>query len=213
LKLYGYWRSSSAWRVRIALHHKQLPFEYVAVNLLEGEHLEAEHRARNPLTTVPLLEVEDGAKTLRLSQSVAIAEYLEERWPEHPLLPKDLGDRAQVRSLAETVNSFIQPFQNLSVTLYLQNELKADGKAFTVHLVTRGLLALEAQAAQSAGTFLVGDQPTWADCCLVPQMYSARRFHLDLSQFPTLTKVEQACGRLPAFQKAHPDVQPDAPKQ
>jgi maleylpyruvate isomerase len=212
MKLYSDWRSSSSWRVRLALHHKGLPFETVPVDLLKGEQHTPAHLARNALGTVPLLEVEDEGRVLQLAQSVAIAEYLEERWPERPLFPTARGDRALVRALAETVNSFIQPFQNLSVMKHVKHELHADEKAWAVHFVGRGLAMLEAEAKPTAGAFLFGDQVSWADCCLVPQLASARRFGIDLAPFPTLLRAEASFAPLPVFGAAHPDAQPDAVK-
>jgi maleylpyruvate isomerase len=208
MKLYGYWRSSSAWRVRLALAWKGLPHELQPVHLLRGEQLRDDYRALNPLSQVPVLEVEENGKPLRLTQSLAIVEYLEERFPERPLLPAAPAERARARELAEIVNSGIQPSQNLS----LQRELERsnfDVVAFRKRAIERGLGALEALARESAGRFLVRDGVTLADIYLVPQMYSARRFDVDLEPFPTLRRVDAECSTLAEFQSAHPNAQPD----
>jgi maleylpyruvate isomerase len=208
MKLYGYWRSSSAWRVRIALALKGLPHEMKPVHLLRGEQRTEEYRELNPLSQVPVLELEEDGKLFRLTQSMAIIEYLEERFPERPLLPAAPADRARARQLAEIVNSAIQPSQNLS----LQRELEQsnfDVVAFRRRAIERGLGALEALAGASAGRFLVRDGVTLADIYLVPQMYSARRFDVDLEPFPTLRRVDAECSTLAEFQSAHPNAQPD----
>lgn len=211
LTLYGYWRSSASWRARIALELKELKYTYVPVHLLEGggqQHADA-HRGRNPMRQVPVLEVEAGGATHLLGQSIAILEYLEETYPTPPLLPRDPFARAKVRQIAETINSGIQPLQNLSVLQHLKS-MGADDKAWAVNWVTRGMDAVEALVRGSAGTFCVGDVPTFADACLVPQMYAMRRFGIEAERFPTLARIEQACAALPAFQRAHANVQPDA---
>ncbi len=211
LTLWNYWRSSSSWRVRIGLALKGLAYEYAPVNLLAGEQLSEAHRARSPLGMVPVLEVEDGGRTLRLVQSMAILEWLDERFPAAPLLPPDLDGRARVRALAEHVNSSIQPFQN-AATLKLVRALAPDrDREWAATFVALGLDGLERQARDGAGRFLHGDAPGLADCYLVPQLYSARRFRVDLAPYPTLRRVEEACAALAPFQAAHPDRQPDAP--
>jgi maleylpyruvate isomerase len=205
MKLHNFWRSSASWRVRIALAYKQLPYEYVAVNL-RGEQHGDHYRAINPMEQVPTLELDDGR---RLSQSIAILEYLEETVPEPPLLPPDPYLRARARQLAELVNSGIQPLQNT----YPQRMLKergVDEREWVRHFITRGLAALAASAEATAGKFLVGDAPTFADVCLVPQLSFARRFDIDGRAWPLLARVEEACMALPAFQSAHGDRQPDA---
>lgn len=210
MRLYSFWRSSSTYRVRIALHWKGLPFEYVPVNLLKGEQRAAEYRAKNPLGTVPLLEVEEGGRPLFLAQSAAIAEYLEERFPAPPLFPRAPAARAQVRMLAEQVVSGIQPLQNTAVLGHVREALGADEKAWATHWIATGLAALETLAARTAGRFLVGDDFSWADCCLVPQLTNARRYALDLGAYPLLSRVEQACLALDAVKRAAPGAQPDA---
>lgn len=211
MKLYGYWRSSSAWRVRIGLHLKGIDFENVPVHLVADggqQHTEA-HLARNPMRQVPVLEVEGEDGPVFLSQSLAILAYLDEVVPEPPLLPSDPIGRAQARMFAEMVNAGIQPLQNLRVLQHLDAE-GVDRKAWGKRVIAEGFEAMERLAADTAGSFLVGDAVTLADVLLVPQLYNARRFRVDLSAFPTLTRVETACEALPAFQASHPDVQPDA---
>jgi len=211
-KLYNYWRSSSSWRVRIALYWKGVPFEYAAVHLLRdgGAQNTAAYEDKNPLRTVPLLEWEEGGQLRRLSQSMAILAFLEARYPSPPLWPADPLQRAQALMLAEIPNSGIQPLQNLAVTQRVKNELGGDPGAWARHWNERGLKALEAWARPLAGKFLAGDQVTVADVYLVPQLYSARRVGVDLAPFPTLTRVEQACEPLEAFARARPEQQPDA---
>lgn len=212
MKLYGYWRSSASWRVRIALEWKGLSFENVPVHLVKdgGEQLKNDHTARNPLAQVPVLEV--GGE--QLSQSLAILEYLEEAHPTPALLPEDKIARARVRQLAEVVNSGIQPLQNLFVLLKVRDEFKQDHTEWAAFFIKRGLDALEKMAQQTAGTFLVGDAVSLADLCLVPQLYNARRFKLDVEAlWPTLARVEASCNALEAFQAAHPDRQIDAQVQ
>jgi maleylpyruvate isomerase len=213
LRLHSYWRSSASWRVRVGLHLKGLKFDYAAVHLLQDggqQHSEA-YRALNPMRTLPTLEwtEEDGTQR-RLSQSLAILEYLEARHPSPPLLPKDPYLAAKARMLAEMVNSGIQPLQNLSVMQRIKSELKADEKAWSAYWNVRGLEALEAAVKPTAGRYCVGDEVSLADICLVPQLYGARRFAVDLTPYPTLLRIEAACNELPAFQAAHPDRQPDA---
>ncbi|MFL5345393.1 MAG: maleylacetoacetate isomerase [Hyalangium sp.] len=212
MKLYSYWRSSCSWRVRIALNLKGLAYTYEAVHLLKDggqQHSEA-YRALNPMRTVPTLEWEEGGVVRRLSQSVAILEYLEERYRTPALLPAEPLLRARTRMLSEMVNSGIQPLQNLSVLQFVKHELKGDDKVFAAHWNARGLAALEAAVKETAGTYCVGDAVSFADIFLVPQLYGARRYGVDLTPYPTLTRIEAACDKLPAFQAAHPDRQPDA---
>jgi maleylpyruvate isomerase len=210
LVLHDYWRSSASYRVRIALGLKQLPYEHVTVNIAKGVHLDEPYLARNPMAQVPTLEIiEDTGARRTLTQSLPIIEYLEDRWPEHPILPRDPYLRARARALAEIVNSGIQPFQNLSTTRAVK-ALGADDGAWTRGFIERGLVAFDAAAADVAGTFCVGDTPTIADCCLIPQLYSARRFGASLAGLDRLLAIEAACEVLPAFPAAFPDRQPDA---
>jgi maleylpyruvate isomerase len=206
MRLYSYWRSSSSHRVRIALHLKALPFEYVAVNLLEDRQYEPEHRARSPMCKVPVLELDDGRAIV---ESLAIIEYLDEAYPEPPLFPADRYERARARMLAEMVNSGIQPFQNNAVGKYVKQICHGDEKEWTRHWIGHGLAALE--VAVGPGRFAVGDAVTVADVYIVPQILAARRFGVDLAPLAALRRIEAACLALPAFQRAQPEAQPDAP--
>jgi maleylpyruvate isomerase len=209
LVLHNYWRSSASYRVRIALGCKQLAYDYVPVDIFTHQQLGDAYRAMNPMAQVPTLEVRDDGRRVLLTQSLPIIEYLDERWPEVPLLPRDPYLRARCRALAEIVNSGIQPLQNLSVTKKIK-ELGGDEAAWTRAWIEKGLAAYAAAAADVSGVFSVGDQPTLADCCLVPQLYSARRFGASLAGLERLLAIEAACEALPAFPAAHPDRQPDA---
>lgn len=211
MKLYGYWRSSASWRVRIGLLHKGVAWEYVPVHLVRegGENKRAEHKARNPLGQLPVLEVPGADGPVYLSQSLAILTWLDAVHPEPPLLPKEPLARARAWQLAEVVNAGIQPFQNLPMLAKVKG-WGQDEVAFARAYNAEGLAALEAMAEQTAGRFLVGDAVSVADVCLVPQLYSARRFGVDVDAFPTLLRVEAACLGLHAFVDSHPDRQPDA---
>jgi maleylpyruvate isomerase len=211
LALYSYWRSGCSWRVRIGLGLKGLEAEYRAVNLLEGQHFQEAHRSRNPMGQVPVLAVEEGGKVLHLTQSMAILEWLEERFPSPPLLPADPAGRARVRALAEHVNAGIQPYQNAAPRRFLQGKQAGLEDEWTRHFVGAGMAALEAAVKGGAGRFCHGDQPTLADLYLVPQLGGARRFGVDVSGLPTLLRVEGACQALDAFRRAEPERQPDAP--
>ena len=211
IKLWSYWRSSCAYRVRIALGLKGLPFEYAAVHLLQdgGQQHRPEFVAKNPASQVPVLELDEDGEVVRLVQSIAIIEYLEERFPAPPLLPASARGRAHVRAMAELVNSGIQPLQNTSTF----QELKKQGVAtepWARHFIEKGLIALEQLAAPRAGAFLFGDSPGLADVYLVPQLYNARRWSVPLDAFPTLTRAEANAQALPAFRAAVPEAQPDA---
>jgi len=207
--LYDYWRSSSAWRVRIALHLKGIAFERRVVNIGPGssDQYGPEFKALNPLSQVPVLIPEPGARPL--TQSMAILAYLEERFPTPALLPADAWLRARTRQLAEMVNAGIQPFQNLPGLTRLK-ELGVDATAWAREFNARGLAALEAASQETEGRFLVGDAVSLADVYLIPQLYAARRWSVDLAPYPTLLRVESACASLPAFAAAHADAQSDA---
>ena len=209
---YDYWRSSSAWRVRIALHLKGVPFERRAVNLIAeggGEQHAADFRELNPMSQVPVLII-PGDPPRVLAQSMAILGYLDELFPAPPLLPPaGSWQRARARQLAEMVNSGIQPFQNTSFQKRMR-ELSLDPAPISRDYNATGLAALEQVAGETAGTFLVGDAPTIADIYLIPQLYGARRFGVDVTPYQTLLRVEAAAAALPAFQAARPERQTDA---
>jgi len=213
MKLHTYYRSSASYRVRIALNLKGLAAEpsYVHLSKNGGEQFGAAFDSVNPQHLLPVLE-DDG---LVLPQSLAIIEYLDETRPEAPLLPADPKGRARVRALSQAIAADIHPINNLRVLKYLSEQLgvSADQKnAWYRHWVALGLEALERQLAghPATGRFCHGDTPTMADCCLVPQLYNARRFECDLSGYPTLLAIDARCAALPAFAGALPDVQPDA---
>jgi maleylpyruvate isomerase len=213
LALYSYWRSSSAWRVRIGLHLKGVEFETRPVDLRAGVQFADAHRARNPMAQVPVLEVEDGGRVRHLAQSMAILEWLEERLPSPPLLPGDAFGRARVRMLAEHVNAGIQPFQNQAAQKWLHAREPGLEKEWVRRFVGDGMASLEAAVRDGAGRYCHGDEPTLADCYLVPQLYGARRFGIDLAGCPTLLRVDAALAELPAFRRAAPERQPDAPPE
>jgi maleylacetoacetate isomerase len=206
--LHDYFRSSAAYRVRIALGLKGVEHDSVSVDLRTGEQSGAEYRARNPQGFVPLLEI-DGQ---RIGQSLAIIAYLEATRPEPRLMPADPADQAHVRAMALVVACDIHPLNNLRVLRYLESQLGQDEPSrnrWYAHWIGEGLTALEALAAPRASRFLFGDSPTVADICLVPQLYNARRFDVPLDRFPTLLRADLEAGKLPAFAAAHPDrVQP-----
>ena len=211
LTLASYWRSSCSWRVRIGLNLKGLDFSYQAVNLLDGAQFSPEHRAVSPLGAVPSLAVEEDGRVRHLVQSMAILEWLDERFPAPPLLPTDHLGRARVRALAEHVNSSIQPYQNASQLKWLREHEDGLEKRWAKHWIAHGMEGLERAVQDGAGRFCHGDAPTLADLYLVPQLYGCRRFHVDLAPYPTLVRIEDTCRQLDAFRRAEPDVQPDAP--
>ncbi|TXH88293.1 MAG: maleylacetoacetate isomerase [Rhodoferax sp.] len=210
MQLYSYFRSSAAYRVRIALHLKGLAFDTIPVHLLRngGEQHSSDYRALNPSELVPTL-VDQG---LTLGQSVAILEYLEEAYPTPALLPLERSQRAQVRAVVQTIACDIHPLNNLRVLQYLETTLQQDEATRAIwyrHWVTQGLQTLETLLAPVAGDFCFGDRPTLADCCLIPQMANARRFSTPLDAFPTLVRIDAHCRALPAFAAAAPEHQPD----
>jgi maleylacetoacetate isomerase len=213
IALYSYWRSSSSWRVRIALHLKGVAFEYRAVDLRAGAQFSDEHRARNPASQVPVLEVEQLGEVHHLTQSMAILDWLEERFPTPPLLPGGDYERARVRALAELVNSGIQPHQNQAVLKWLKRRQPGLETEWVKHWLAEGLGALELAVKAGAGRFCHGDAVSLADLYLVPQLHGARRFGVDLAPCPTLLRIDAACRELPAFRLAEPEAQPDAPKE
>lgn len=217
MKLFSYWRSSSSWRVRIALAFKGIDYAYEAVHLVQngGEQHADSYRARNPMKQLPTLEISTKGGTQHLAQSMAILEYLEETHPEPALLPADPFLRARARQLAEIVNSGIQPLQNLHLMQRLKASFEVEGepvdaRKWCAPFIADGLKAYETLAAETAGKFSVGDNLSFADLCLIPQLYNARRFSVDLSAYPLLLQIEQNCQALDAFKESHPDAQPDA---
>jgi maleylacetoacetate isomerase/maleylpyruvate isomerase len=211
MKLYNYFRSSASFRVRIALALKGLPYGYLPVHLAKGEHKHPDYAALAADGLVPLLELDCGT---RLSQSMAIIEYLDEQHPEPALLPASALGRARVRALAQSIACEIHPINNLRVLKYLTRELKVDEEAKNTwyrHWVRTGLEAFECQLAQApASRFCHGDAPTLADCCLVPQIFNGQRFNTPLGGLPRTMAAFDACMALPAFQAAQPSVCPDA---
>src|SRR4051794_10506460 len=204
-RLFDYFRSSACYRVRIALNLKGVAYEAAPVNLLEGAQQAEAYRAANPQGLVPMLDI-DGQ---RLTQSLAIIDYLDSTRPEPPLVPSDPAERAHVLALALSVACDIHPLNNLRVLKYLSRELDAPQPARDLwyrHWVAEGLAALEALAAPRAGRFLCGDTPTIADICLVPQLFNARRFEVPLDAWPTLVRADAEANRLEAFAAAHPDA-------
>jgi maleylpyruvate isomerase len=212
MKLYNFFRSSASYRVRIALNLKGIAYDYQPIHLRRdgGEQYTLQYKALNPQSLIPALE-DDGRV---LTQSLAIIEYLEEKYPTPPLLPRGPADRATVRAMALAVACEIHPLQNLRVLNYLKNTLhhsEEDTQAWCRHWIEAGLSALEqlVVAVPEHSNFCFGDTPTMADLCLVPQLYNARRFGCDLSLFPTLVEIDETCRALPAFAKAAPEQQPD----
>ncbi|AVR87192.1 maleylacetoacetate isomerase [Thauera aromatica] len=213
MKLYTYFRSSAAYRVRIALHLKGLEYEAVPVHLTRdgGEQRRPEYLALNPAGLVPALE--DAGRVL--TQSLAIIEYLDEIHPQAPLLPAQALDRARVREIAQMIGCDIHPINNLRVLQYLGREFaatEAQRNAWYRHWVELGLATVEARLAGDghSGAFCHGDRPGLADCCLVPQVFNARRFDCDLSAMPTVRAIAARCEELEAFRRAAPAAQPDA---
>jgi maleylacetoacetate isomerase len=214
LELYTYWRSSASYRVRIALNLKSLPYVTHGVNLMRegGEQWSTAYREVNPQSRVPTL-MHDG---LRFTQSLAIIEYLDETFPDHRLIPRDPVDRARVRMLSQIIACDIQPLQNTSTTLYLKEKLRLDDEWVAIWLrewITRGLDAYNAHVERDhlSGKFSHGDTPTMADCCLIPQLYAASRFGVEVTRYPRLALIAENCAAMSAFQHAHPSKQPDAP--
>jgi maleylacetoacetate isomerase len=204
--LYDYYRSSAAYRVRIALNLKGVDYESRPVNLLESEQRGDDYRELNPQGLIPMLEI-DGH---RLTQSLAIMVYLDQVFPDPPLVPRDPADGAHVRAMALAVACDIHPIQNLRVNKYLKDQLghsQEEVLAWDQHWISDGLGALEATAKAGAGRFLFGDEPTIADVCLVPQLYNARRYSVALDDYPTLLRADSNASALDAFAAAHPDRQ------
>ena len=209
MRLYDYWRSSAAYRVRIALNFKGLAYEQVAVDLRAGAQRTPEFLKVNPQGLVPVLEDEG----VRLTQSLPILNYLEERYPKPALLPEDAAGRATSRAIAVAIACEIHPLNNLRVLQYLERDLglgEAQRLVWYHHWLAEGLRAIEAMLARSAGDFCVGDAPSLADVCLVPQVYNARRYQFDLEPYPRILRIDERCRGLVAFARAAPERQPDA---
>ena len=210
MKLYTYFRSSAAFRVRIALNLKGLAYEPAFVHLAKGEHRKPEYAEVNAQALVPTLVLDDGA---RLTQSLAIIEYLDEKYPQPPLIPSSPMAKARVRALSLLVSCEIHPLNNLRVLQYLKRSLGQNEEqvnAWYRHWVADGLQKFEAELKTGAGAFCHGDTPSMADCCLVPQIFNAKRFQCDLAPFPATMRAFDSCMKLEAFDRAQPSKQPDA---
>lgn len=210
MKLYSYFRSSAAYRVRIGLNLKGLPYDYSPINLLDGEHKSESYLGMNPQGLVPAMELQEGEV---LGQSVALLEWLDETCPEPPLLPAEPLQRARIRSVVNSIACDIHPICNMSVTTYLKTNLDASQDDVTDWFTTwmhRGFSAIERVLAVNNSRFSFGDEPCLADVVLVPQIYNARRFNVDLDPFPNITRVVETCNALPAFSDAAPEAQPDS---
>lgn len=208
MKLYSYFRSSAAYRVRIALNLKNIDHELVTVNLLKSEQQSDEYLTKNPQGLLPALETEQGV----LAQSLAILEWLEETHPETPLLTGDAWQKAQIRNLCYAVACDIHPIDNLRVLKYLASDLGVDEEAKTTwykHWVEVGFESIE-KLLDEANSFCVGNKPTLADVCLVPQVFNALRFKVDMTKYPKIAAVYEQCNKLDAFIDAAPQNQPDA---
>lgn len=211
MRLYSYYRSSAAYRVRIALALKGVEFDYVAVNLLRAQQHSGDYMAKNPQGLVPALETDDGEL---IGQSVAIMEWLEETCPGPALLPADPLLRARVRSMVNSIACDIHPLNNMSVTNYLQNPLGVTPeqvRSWYAQWIYRGYDAIEKTLEANSGRCCFGDEPSMADACLVPQTYNALRFKVDISDYPNIQRVFKYCNTLAAFVRAHPDNQADTP--
>ena len=209
LILHAYWRSGTSYRTRIALNLKGLAYQVRPVNLLQGEQIEAPYRNIQPLGLVPALEADGRVMT----QSPAILEWLEDAHPEPPLLPAGAADRATVRAMAALIGCDIHPLNNLRVLRQLRHQLKASDEqllAWETRWIGDGFAALEVEIGRRGAGFCFGDAPTLADCYLIPQVYSAIRFGVDLEPYPLIRAIDQRAGALEAFVQAHPDRQPDA---
>lgn len=211
MKLYGYWRSSASFRVRLALYLKELEFEYHPVHLVKdgGEQHTPEYRKLNPAGLVPTF-VDD---EVTLNQSLAIIEYLDERYKQHPLLPSATVDKARVRALAYDLACELQPITNLRVLKYLTGELNCSDEQrndWIHHWVHQSFTAFEQRLTETAGDYSYGDSVTLADICLLPQVYNAERFKVSLDNYPTLVAVHDRLQQLTAVQQARPENQPDA---
>ncbi|WP_127557638.1 maleylacetoacetate isomerase [Nioella ostreopsis] len=209
MKLYTYWRSSCSYRVRIALDLKGLVWESIPVHLVKGDQRAPSYLAHNPSGFVPTLVLEDGTE---LVQSLAILDYLEAVWPDPPLLPAEPLARARVLAASHVIAMDTQPVTNVGVVAHLKSACGTDqqgGIDWMVHFMERNFAAFD-KLILPESAFCFGDSPTWADICLIPQLYNAHRWGVDLSRFPRLTEIERAALALPAFDAARPETQPDA---
>lgn len=212
ITLHGYWRSTASYRVRIALGLKSIDFRHVTHDLRTGEHKQDGYLALSPQGLVPTLE-EDGAV---ISQSLAIMEWLEERWPRRPLLPRDPDDRAMVRSMAQIIACDIHPLNNLRVLTALEDAFGADEaqvQRWIAAWIRQGFDALDVLVRRHGGLYAFGDEPSLADCCLIPQIYAANRFNVPLDDYPRLVQISERAMLLEAFSRAVPERQPDAPRE
>ena len=209
-RLYSYFRSSCSWRVRVALNLAGLEVEQVPIHLVKngGEQHSQDYKKLNPLGQVPTLEM-DG---LLLTQSVAIMEYIHDTHPEAHILPEDPAMKAKVRMITDMICSGIQPIQNLSV-MQKHSQDQAERMAWSKYWITTGFRALEAVLQKTAGECCVGDKVTMADCCIVPQVFNATRFSVDMSEFPIIEKLNENLSSRPEFMAAHPTQQPDCPPE
>ena len=213
IKLYSYWRSSCSWRVRIVLNIKNIQYKITPVHLVKngGEQFNQEFTKINPIQRVPVLELEHNSQIIHLVESTAICEFLEEIYPETPLLPSDPVSRAVVRSICSEIASNIQPIQNLSVLNKVET-LGANKSEWAVYWMTKGLDALEIIISKTKGKYCFGDNITLADAFLIPQLYNARRFKVDVSKYISILEVEKNLNEIEAFKLAHADNQPDTEK-
>ena len=209
MKLYGYWRSSCSWRVRIALAYKNIPYTYEAVHLVRsgGEQHALAHQERNPMAQVPSLLLEDGTY---INQSLAIISYLESITPTPNLLGTTPKEKAWIWELSEMINAGTQPLQNLSILQYVQEQFGGDKIEWGQHFISLGLDAFHKRIAQTNHLFCARDTISLADLCLIPQLYNARRFSCSMERWPKLLEIESRCAEVTAFLDAHPDIQPDA---
>lgn len=211
MKLYTYFRSSAAFRVRIALNLKGIAYEPIFVHLAKGQHREAKYTEVNPQALLPTLELDDGT---RLTQSLAIIEWLDEKQPTPPLIPKDALARVRVRSLSYVIACEIHPLNNLRVLQHLKRALGQSQQQIDQwyrHWIADGLAKFEADLGRGAtSSFCHGDSPTMADCCLVPQIFNAKRYDSDLTPYPKTMRIFENCMKLEAFERAQPAKQPDA---
>ena len=211
MKLYGYWRSSAAYRVRIALHLKQIECEHESVHLVKegGQQHHPDYVELNPMELVPTLVDGD----LTLNQSMAILDYLEAKYPQTPLLPETLEDKVQAKAIAYDIACDIHPLNNLRILQYLTGPLGHSDEekvAWYKHWVDVGFASLDKKLQKTVGQYCYGNEVSWADICLIPQVYNAERFNVDMTKYPTIKKIADNCRKLDAFIKAAPENQPDA---